>query len=326
LAQATSGSILFRPAVSLIFAMAPKAKEETLESVEARFAQSSNSFHEKCMDLNTPQSAVAAAANQLLTLRCKLLGMYGVAPDPKWTAAGSAGAPAQGGVGSEVQWKSKLNETAAKKAARPLTKGEFVYNTTAVDETNKSFTSTVSGSLLSKEYSSVEPQISKKLAEQTAARAALQAEYPEAYTELAAHEVAPAPAKGEKRKSDPLPMGDKNELSHMMQMLLARSLTKDDVLYTVVTIEGETPSYSATVSLPSHEASPTFEGAAAPSRKDAEAAAARVAIAALKDAAAPLIEEHKAKKAKKNKEGLEKLVAAQKEKKEAKKAAEAAAK
>mmetsp|Transcript_100936 Transcript_100936/g.256816 ORF Transcript_100936/g.256816 Transcript_100936/m.256816 type:complete len:306 (+) Transcript_100936:78-995(+) len=291
--------------------MAPKKVQpqgaQTLEQVEAKFAAQTTGFYEKCMDLNTPQSAVCVAANHLLTLRCKLLGMYGVAPDAKWTAAGSAGAPAQGGVGSEVQWKSKLTETAAKKAARPLTKGEFVYNTTAVDETNKSFTSTVSGSLLSKKYSSVEPQISKKLAEQTAARAALQAEYPEAYTELAAHEVALAPAKGEKRKSDPLPMGDKNELNHMMQMLLSRSVTKDDVLYTLTTIEGEKPSYSATVSLPTYEGSPTFQGAPASAKKDAEAAAAKVAIAAFKDAAAPLIEEHKAKKARKNAEDMEKM-------------------
>mmetsp|Transcript_100935 Transcript_100935/g.256813 ORF Transcript_100935/g.256813 Transcript_100935/m.256813 type:complete len:307 (+) Transcript_100935:78-998(+) len=292
--------------------MAPKKVQpqgaQTLEQVEAKFAAQTTGFYEKCMDLNTPQSVVGSAANQLLALRSTLLGLYGVAPDPKWSpgAAAAQGAVA-GSAGGDVQWKQKLNECAAKKAARPLAKGEFVYTTTAVDETNKSFTSTVSGSLLSKKYSSVEPQISKKLAEQTAARAALQAEYPEAYTELAAHEVALAPAKGEKRKSDPLPMGDKNELNHMMQMLLSRSVTKDDVLYTLTTIEGEKPSYSATVSLPTYEGSPTFQGAPASAKKDAEAAAAKVAIAAFKDAAAPLIEEHKAKKARKNAEDMEKM-------------------
>jgi len=306
--------------------MAPKA--QTLESVEARFAQIVNGFYDQCMDLNTPQSAVGSAANQLLALRSTLLGLYGVAPDPKWSpGAAAAGGAAAGAVGGDVQWKQKLNEFAAKKAARPLAKGEFVYTTTAVDETNKSFTSTVSGSILSQGHSSAEPQISKKLAENAAAKAALEAEHPEAYAELAVLEVAvaAASAKGQKRKADAPPMGDKNELNHMMQMLLSRSVTKDDVLYTLTTIEGEKPSYSATVALPTYQGSPTFQGAAAFAKKDAEAAAAKVAIAAFKDAAAPLIEEHKAKKAKKNKEALEKLVAAQKEKKEALKAAVAVA-
>mmetsp|Transcript_101883 Transcript_101883/g.259020 ORF Transcript_101883/g.259020 Transcript_101883/m.259020 type:complete len:310 (-) Transcript_101883:111-1040(-) len=309
--------------------MAPKAANGNgLEAVEARFAQTANNFYEKCMDLNTPQSIVANAASNLLNLRHQLLCMYGVASDTKWTPGAGPAAASAGVANGEVLWKNKLNEVAAKKAGRPLTKGEFVYTATAVDETNKTFTCTVSGALLKKEYRGAEAQISKKLAEHMAAKAAMQAEYKESFAELhsSVTVAAAAPAaQGQKRKGEPHPVGSKSELSHAVQMLLGRPVTKEDVVYTSTTIEGDTPSYQSVVSLPTYDASSQYQGAVTAMKKDAEASAAKNALAALKAVIAPMEEEHKAKKAKKNKEQLEKLVEATKAKKEAKKAAEPAA-
>jgi len=301
--------------------MAPKKVQpqgaQTLEQVEAKFAAQSNLFYEKCMDLNTPQSTVANSLDVLMKTRSTLLGLYGVAPDPKWTGSITAptGAGGAGVPGTPVIWSQKLHECLSKKAARVMTKGEIIFNTTAVDETNKSFVSTLSApTLLSAEYSSEGPCISKAAAQHSAAMVAMQEEFAEVYAQLVGPYAPTAAAKGQKRKGGPDgapvasagPPEGKSMLSHFVQLLLGRPVAKEDMVYESVQLEGGA-GFQATVALPTYVGGKSYQGAVAPTKKEAEMAAAKLACAQLRNVVVVLEEEHKAKKAKKNAEAIVKM-------------------
>mmetsp|Transcript_96162 Transcript_96162/g.254016 ORF Transcript_96162/g.254016 Transcript_96162/m.254016 type:complete len:304 (-) Transcript_96162:74-985(-) len=289
------------------------------------------------MDLNVQMSAVGGMVNNLLNLRNKLLGMYGIPPDPKWSPGGFGGAVAAGGIrapvapgpkaaakkvtavsvaaSGEILWKSKLYEASVKKVKRSLGKDDFIFSTQ--DVPSGGYICTVgSPSFLVREYSSEGPCASKKLAEHSAAKAALQAEFPEVFRELsmgipAGKPLAPAPVQGQKRKAEGAAVGPaegKGELGHLIAIMLSRPVTKEDIVYTTMESEvGGTKTYQSSVALPSYDASQMFRGVPAASKKDAENNAAKAAVTGLAAFAAPLLEEHKAKKARKHAEDVEKM-------------------
>jgi len=312
---------------------------QSIEQVEANFAASANKFYEKCMDLNVQMSAVGGMVNNLLNLRNKLLGMYGIPPDPKWSPGGFVGGAAVGGVkapvapgpkaaakkavtavsqsaSGEISWKSKLYDASVQKVKRTMSKDDFVFS--IQDNPLGGFICTVgSPSFLVREYTSEDSCASKKLAEHSAAKAALQAEFPEVFLELSMGIPAGAPAQGQKalqgqkRKAEGASAGPapgKGELGHLVAIILARPMTKQDIVYTTMESEvGGAKTYQSSVALPSYDASQMFRGVPAASKKDAENNAAKAAVAGLAAFAAPLLEEHKAKKARKNAEDMEKM-------------------
>jgi hypothetical protein len=130
-----------------------------------------------------------------------------------------------------------------------------------------------------------------------------------------------AVGKGQKRKFEDFPA--KNRLTHGIQLLKGEATTKEDIVFTVETVDGtQIPhaKYQASVSIPM--TGNTYVGEVQLSKKAAENSAAEVALENLKDQIEPKEEERKAKIAKKNQEQLAVL----KEKMAAKKAAKAAAK
>mmetsp|Transcript_96161 Transcript_96161/g.254013 ORF Transcript_96161/g.254013 Transcript_96161/m.254013 type:complete len:305 (-) Transcript_96161:74-988(-) len=290
------------------------------------------------MDLNVQMSAVGGMVNNLLNLRNKLLGMYGIPPDPKWSPGGFGGAVAAGGIrapvapgpkaaakkvtavsvaaSGEILWKSKLYEASVKKVKRSLGKDDFIFSTQ--DVPSGGYICTVgSPSFLVREYSSEGPCASKKLAEHSAAKAALQAEFPEVFRELSMGIPAGVSAQGQnapqgqKRKAGGAAAGPapgKGELGHLIAIMLSRPVTKEDIVYTTMESEvGGTKTYQSSVALPSYDASQMFRGVPAASKKDAENNAAKAAVTGLAAFAAPLLEEHKAKKARKHAEDVEKM-------------------
>jgi len=311
---------------------------QSIEQVEASFAAFANQFYEKCMDLNVQMSQVASMVNSLMNSRNKLLGMYGIPPDPKWSPGGfgGGGAIAVGGINApvapgpkaaakkvtavsvaasgEILWKSKLYEASVKKVKRSLGKDDFIFSTQ--DVPSGGYICTVgSPSFLVREYSSEGPCASKKLAEHSAAKAALRAEFPEAFRELsmgipAGKPLAPAPVQGQKRKAETGAVGPaegKGELGHLVAIMLSRPVTKEDIVYTTMESEvGGTKTYQSSVALPGYDAHQRYQGMPAASKKDSENNAAKSAVAGLSVFAGPLIEEHKAKKARKATEDYEK--------------------
>ena len=77
----------------------------------------------------------------------------------------------------KVNWKGKLMELYARKLARPLEKGELEYNTEELED--KSFVSTVRCLNFAAGPFVGEPCRNKRLAEQAAARVALNMEFPD---------------------------------------------------------------------------------------------------------------------------------------------------
>jgi len=302
---------------------------QSIEQVEASFAASANKFYEKCMDLNVQMSQVASMVNSLMISRNKLLGMYGIPPDPKWSPGGFGGAVAAGGIrapvapgpkaaakkvtavsvaaSGEILWKSKLYEASVKKVKRSLGKDDFIFSTQ--DVPSGGYICTVgSPSFLVREYSSEGPCASKKLAEHSAAKAAIKAEFPELFRGLSMGIPAGAPQKRNAECVVAGPAEAKGELGHLVGIMLARPVTKEDFVYTTVDSDvGGTTTYRSSVALPGYDASQLFQGAPAASKKEAENNAAKDAVASLAALAGPFLEEHKAKKARKNAENVEKL-------------------
>mmetsp|Transcript_71127 Transcript_71127/g.230945 ORF Transcript_71127/g.230945 Transcript_71127/m.230945 type:complete len:122 (+) Transcript_71127:632-997(+) len=101
------------------------------------------------------------------------------------------------------------------------------------------------------------------------------------------------------------PPEGKSALSHSVQMLPGRPVTKEDMVYETVQVEGA--GNQSTVSLPTYDGGKPYHGPVAPSKKEAEMAAAKLACSQLKSVVDQLEEEHKAKKAKKNAEAIVKM-------------------
>lgn len=306
--------------------MPPKAAEQpkaSLPEVEAKFTAAADRFFEKALDLNVSQGHTAKLIGEVMNIRHKLLGLYGVAPDPKWKPGAmvfaAPGMAAAAGPVEDIKWVAKLYEVMAKTLRRSLNKGEVNYVTEAADETGKSFISTLTCELFSAEYKSPSPCPSKKAAEHAAAQVAMEAEYPDAYRALASSGSFASLPQKRKAPGEPSagPPEGKSQLSHFVQMILQRSVTKEDIVYDTTEAEGNC---KCTVTLPQND-NQSFKGEG-PTKKDAEMAAAKAACAVLAPIAAPLIEEHKAKKAKK----MEEANAKRKEKLEERKAAREAAK
>lgn len=288
-------------------------QDAPLPVLESTFSSSVDQIYEKLLDLNCEQSAVGNGLQRLLDLRGQLLSAYGV-PAENWTpVVGGASAPASV---EEIPWKNKLNEAAGKKVQRQLNKGEFVFEVNE-DPSGKMYSATVkSESIFSNalEYTG-ESTSNKRLAEHLAAKAAIEAEFPDFYNAIM---NGAAPTKGTKRKAPAEPGAEpkvpegKSELLYIAQMLLGHPATKEDVVYTVT----ETPTaaggmmYTGTVTIPGYDATEVWTGEAGTTKKDAEMNAAKAAVAVLQIAAAPLIEEAKQKKLLKQQEMMAKKRAA----------------
>jgi len=216
---------------------------------------------------------------------------------------GQRGPAAEAASGAEkVDWKGKLQQLYAKRMGVPVEKGTFVYSVEEIP--GQGFMASVAAAYFREGAYHGEQQNSKKLAEQAAARVAVEAEF----GEVSESQVAkPGPAAGQKRSRDAAADADnpKGRLHNALHLILGRNATKEDLVYETSQLEDGT--HVSTCSLPTYDAACIYQGEPAISKKEAEKNAAEVTLLELQDIVAPLEEEHKAKKQRLNRERLDAL-------------------
>jgi len=303
--------------------------------LERQLTTAADTIYEHILNLNIPMAQLANDWNRLMQLRSKILVMYGVpmkdaaVPAPKATSGITAPGMANpmqavlammggmrpmaaaapwgvdvgagaGGGSQDSDYKSKLGHLVSKRCQRSLTKSDLVY--TVQEAEGGGFHACLIGpTVLSQEYWSEAPASSKRAAEHAAARAALQAEFPEALAGEAWGDAAwgaAAPPAAKKRKLEPAAAvqpanagleDPKAVLRHHAQLLLGRSCLKTDVVYDVKEIETPTGKlFQATVVLPEYDAQAIHQGAPAENSRQAQTNAAQAAIDSWMHIVAPL--------------------------------------
>lgn len=238
------------------------------------------------------------------------------------------------GASNDHPWKQDLHHAMQRKHNRTCSKEDLVFEITPVQEDGAKMPSyqatvTVQGN----ETFQGEVAPSKKKAEHMAAKVALEALFPDECdpkatskrialqkgTAMAQMFSSMSQPKAGKKRSHEENMDPKSRLNSVVQMLLKRTVTKTDMIYT--TEGGTDGKFNGKLDIADLQQSfETTEGF--PSKKEAENAVAQLALDEMKDQIETAEEEYKeAKKAKKAQELQEKL-----EIRKAKKAEEDAAK
>lgn len=221
-----------------------------------------------------------------------------------------------------TNWKGELLSAYQRKTKANADKSVFVYEVTSPDERVNEHQATLTASESGSVYVGETAQ-SKKGAEQNAAKVALQELFPEHYSRVLASSggmnspnafpmMQMMQQQGTKRKQgamqpvmrQPEPDSPKNRLQQGVQLILGRSVTRDDMIF-VVEEEGDIFKATCTIT----HLSQTYEGEPQASKKLAEVSAAEVALLALEDQIAPLKEVHEANKKQKRKAELEEFLA-----------------
>lgn len=283
------------------------------QMLEMKFQMEANNLFEKLMNWHSMPQDLENGWRNVMGLRTKSIAAYG-------GMAGGGGA-AGGGVASG-NWKGDLSRAWCKHFKKSATKDDIAYTT---EEVEGGYMSTVVVTGVDAQYQGLKPSKAKKDAEAEAAKACLQAEFPEYYQE-AQGGWAPAPqpqGRGQKRKlEDDSSNGPKQNLMNAAQLMKGESLTKGDVTYEVEEKNGK---YVATVTLVASDPNTGYQGLPGASKSDAENKAAEAALNELEAVVKPLREAHQAKKKAKNQANLEALKKRQEEKKAAAQAEKEAA-
>jgi len=260
----------------------------------------------------------------LMGMRDSLLNMYGVPTQntpphgagkgaPQWQQQQQWGAP-PAAIAAEadpatIDWKSKLIMYVSKRSKRSLTKGELEY---LVEGQDGGYVAAISSQHLSDQYTG-EVLASKRLAEHSAAKNAVAAEFPDEYAALTgapAWGAGPVGGGGKKRTLEETgPSDSKSKLSQAMQIILGRPVQKGDIVYDTKAVDESNINggYVSIVTIPTYDKDAAYEGEKGDGKKQAEQNAAGQLLAALQDHIAAAEEEHKAKKAKVRKERLAKM-------------------
>lgn len=310
--------------------MAPKGMEQKLQRMGEVFTSNADGIYYQLMDLNVPTIRIRPQLEQLLQMRENMIATA------QGRATGKQPALAMGGGagGQDLNWKQDLHQAISQANKTVVTKGEIVFTTLEVPSQSggpAKFMSSVSYAGFQTEYTG-EEAASKKMAEQNAAKAAVQSEFPQVFQSKAASPggglavavhggpIKPGGGGGQKRgREEEHP---KAKLLRGLTLLIGRSLTKDDVIYNVDAVEttGKPSVFTCTATLACYD-NMVVQGQGCESRKAAEMSACEAAVAMLQGAFGPAEEEHKAKKAKKAAEEAKK----RDEKRDAKRAEKVAA-
>lgn len=221
---------------------------------------------------------------------------------------------------ANLPWKSRLSQAYSSTYKLCPVKDVSVVYTTSPEGDDGLFTSTVTSDKFPGAHQAESPQISKKLAEESAAMVALQNEFPDVFATVPeeekdkgaaaffGYEDTPKAPKGEKRKSPsdevkpniPVEPDAKSKLNSGLMILLGRSLTKGDTEFGVNEVDGH---QVGTVTLNCLDQQ-VFEGepvagVSKEAKKLTQFSAATVALASLQDQIDAKIPEHEARKAEK---------------------------
>lgn len=295
-----------------------------LEVAEKRFAEQAAALHTKVMDLNVPMQACQTMWAKLMNDRANLLTQYGVPPDPSWQQQGmgmgmnmgmmkgmmkglgkgmgkASVKKASSGTMAATSYKGVLHCAIQKKnPGAAIAKDDVIY-TTMEDDEGGFIGSVVSPRFLQGTYSSETACPTKKEAETNAAMVAVQHEFAEYYKgPLPVAEggqkrkmeggVHPNPAFGTPGQHLMQPNIEKGEVIAFMQVILERSVKKEDVFYQ--STQQSPGSWSATLTFPTYDPSVSFSGTGS-SQKAAENACAVQALPWVKPIAEPLMAAYK---------------------------------
>jgi len=217
----------------------------------------------------------------------------------------------------EEIWKSLLNQCLSKTMKRPCRKSEVEYKVeTLMDGGKRYFVATVACAVLTSAYRG-EAAATKKLAEHSAARAAMLSEYPACCDESFRALQTGAEACPQPIVPLPLPLRDQDEvcrkrkadydakgrLNSSMQLMCGRALIKGDIMFDTQPDKVSPHLFRSTVTLTCYQHL-RFSGDALESKKLAEQSASAVALAHLEATIEPIEADHKAKKARLNSEKL----------------------
>mmetsp|Transcript_30729 Transcript_30729/g.69077 ORF Transcript_30729/g.69077 Transcript_30729/m.69077 type:complete len:348 (+) Transcript_30729:40-1083(+) len=231
-------------------------------------------LYESVVDVRVPMSDLVEIWGRVLASRSMVPAASAeTIPAAQWTAGTISEGGSQKRAASSTlgeNWKGRLQQLYGRAKGR----GTLVYG---VEEDGGGFRAVVEAEDLGPCLGDV--QSSKKLAEHSAARKAVEAHFAEAETQ------------GPKQTD----AGSKSRLHQMLTLLLGRQACKEDAVYEVVP-DNEGLGHMASVRLSCYDE--PFQGVRAPTRKLAEAAAADSAIAAIAEDVEPLEREHLAKKRK----------------------------
>jgi hypothetical protein len=198
----------------------------------------------------------------------------------------------------EVCWKSRLVQAWQATHKEGLTKESFVYSV----EKDGSFAGTLSGLALDNQYSTDGPHETRRIAEESLAKSALENEFPQAYAAApkSQRDASVDPVPGEKRTaSNDGGLDAKCRLNQAMMVLSGYPLAKGAIEYSTEQSGGVCVS-SVTLNCLKDKGlgeELVFEGAPAPDTKSAEFAAADVAFEAYQAIYEERLPEIEAKKA-----------------------------
>lgn len=283
--------------------------------LERQFQERANSLFDGLMCWDTTQSQLEQGWQEVVALRSLCMQAYGGVADE-----------------GQTDWKNPLYAAFCKQHKRSCTKTDMQFEVLEVAGVSpgqpSGFISSLTCIDFSQKYTSHDIAVTKKRAEQLAAKMAFECEFPEAYAAFCQGSGIPATTyaptqsvpQGNKRKAaeqspEVAPKDFKTRLTHATYLLVDKSLSKGDIRYD--TSQAEDGAYVSTVTLQVYDPSVGYTGRLAASSKQAEASAADAALTALALIIEPAEEAHKQKKLKKNRETL----AALKERTKAKKAA-----
>jgi dsRNA-specific ribonuclease len=202
------------------------------------------------------------------------------------------------GETTESRWKGQLHNTIMKKSPGGIVKMKPVYKT--VEDKDKMWTSKVSYG--GKTYSS-EPAPSKKAAENAAAKALMEAKYPEEFKFVSkGREIGGA----KKPVVDEQPQGGKNKLCSAVGLIVyknqKRSIAKGDFEWLTEESGGGFKCKVTITKKIGAEGGKNFTGSKCDSKKKAEESAAEAAYAAMKKIVGPLEDAQAKKKEQKTKD------------------------
>lgn len=274
-------------------------KNSQPQVLELQFHERANNLFELLMNWNTPPQSIEGAWREVMQLRSNCMKAYGSTP--------SGGMGAMCLPDGSANWKSEMQTELAKHLKRSLTKDDQTYDVSEVEGKKPGIVMYVASLRVNgfeNSYQGDEPSKSKKEAEHLAAKALMEAEFPQAYKRLAnasGFEKFVAGKGGQKRSAAVMsvpvaPTEAKQRLAHAAQLLMPEgNLPKGDIVYECT--EGDAKGqYTATVTLTSHDPSTGYQGLPGKSKKEAENQAAEAALAALADTIKEAEAEHKAKK------------------------------
>jgi len=288
---------------------------QNLAFLQTQYTGCVDILYENLLNLNVPEGQLGPAINKVMAMRANMINICtGGAPQQSPRGGGmkppggKGGAPqsnAMAQLAADSDFKQVLQIAMQRKFKAEMTK-EMAPNY-STQENMGEFDCTVTSSAMSGAHQGTGAD--KKAAERAAAKVALDAEFPEALAGVSMKSI----------RVSTLPTGPsvesqrvvsqtepKGRLQMFLQAFLDRTITKEDLVYTVGQVQNPATGqmgFVASVTFPETEYAPgnVFEGQPAATEVDAKKSAAAVGVAQLEEIAGPIVEYKKQRSIEKRK-------------------------